>query len=57
MKEQKEIAETIKAVINTLNHVDVRGRDNMDRLLGSIITLERCAAQIQAQKETEAKKE
>ena len=52
-----EIISTLNAVINTLEQVTVNGKMNMDRLLGSIITLERCVAQIQSQKETEAKKE
>lgn len=52
-----EIVNTLYAVVNTLEQVTVNGKMNLDRLLGSIITLERCAAQIQAQKETEAKKE
>lgn len=47
-----DIVETIKAVINTLEQVTVSGKMNMDRLLGSIIALERCVAQAQAPKET-----
>jgi hypothetical protein len=34
------IEETVKAVINTLNQVEVSGRANLDRLLGSIVALE-----------------
>ncbi len=31
---------TIQDVINTLNQVEVRGKDNMDRMLGAIMALE-----------------
>ena len=31
---------TIQDIINTLNQVEVRGKDNMDRLLGAILALE-----------------
>lgn len=30
----------IKDIINTLNQVEVKGKDNMDRLLGAILALE-----------------
>ena len=33
-------AEKIESVIRTLNVVEVRGRQNMDRLLGCILALE-----------------
>lgn len=46
------VSETIKAVINTLNSVTVSGRDNMDRLLGSIIALEKVLARLEEQKST-----
>lgn len=36
-----ETKEMLKLVIRTLNSITVNGRDNMDMLLGSIITLER----------------
>ena len=52
-----EITNTLRAVINTLNTVSVTGRDNMDRLLGSILALERCVAQATAPKEPEAAKQ
>lgn len=41
------VAETLKAVVNTLNQVTVNGRMNMDRLLGSIIALEKVIATIE----------
>ena len=31
---------TLQIVINTLNQIEVKGKANMDRLLGAIITLE-----------------
>lgn len=40
-------ADTLKAVVNTLNQVTVNGRMNMDRLLGSIIALEKVIATIE----------
>ena len=30
----------LRSLINTLNQIDVRGKENMDRLLGCIQTLE-----------------
>ncbi len=30
----------LRSLISTLNQIDVRGKDNMDRLLGCIQTLE-----------------
>lgn len=37
--------ETLAKIINTLNNVETRGKENLDRLLGCIITLEQIAAQ------------
>ena len=45
--------DTVKAVINTLNQVEVRGKTNMDRLLGSIIALEKLLAALDKPEETE----
>lgn len=33
----------IRCVIATLNDIEVKGKDNMDKLLGSIMALERIA--------------
>lgn len=41
-----EIRGTIARIIYTINQVDVRGKDNMDKLLGCIQALERLAAQL-----------
>ena len=38
---KEETKKMIELVIRTLNSITVNGRDNMDMLLGSIITLER----------------
>lgn len=35
-----EYIQKLTAVINTLNHVEVKGRQNLDALLGSIQMLE-----------------
>ncbi len=44
MNEMNEIVAKLRNVIFTLGCVDcVRGRDNMDRMLGSILTLEKLA--------------
>ena len=36
---------TLQMVINTLNTIEVKGRENMNHLLGCIMTLERMMAQ------------
>ena len=42
----------IQDVINTLNNIEVKGKDNLDRLLGAIMALEAIqAAQNNAQEE------
>lgn len=38
--EQDKSIETIQMVINTLNHIEVHGRDNLSRLLGCIQKLD-----------------
>lgn len=42
-----DYAKEIRRVIQTLDNVEVRGRDNMDRLLGSVIHLEKVAADME----------
>lgn len=37
----------IRRVIATLDSVDVRGRENMDKLLGCMMTLDSIAAQLE----------
>lgn len=41
---------SIQDIINTLNMVEVKGKDNLDRLLGAIMALE---AVVAAQQNTE----
>lgn len=41
--------DTIQTVINTLNLVTVSGKQNMDRLLGSIMALEGVVKQMDAE--------
>lgn len=43
-----EAKDTIKNVINTLNTVEVKGRDNLNHLLGCILALEQVAGNIDA---------
>lgn len=38
----------LRRIIITLNDVEVKGKGNMDRLLGSVIHLERMASDTQA---------
>ena len=51
------VSETIKAVINTLNGVTVSGRENMNRLLGSIVALEQIVGSIESAAATSGKEE
>lgn len=39
--------QTIISVINTLNGVEVKGRNNMNKLLGAIMTLEQIVREAQ----------
>lgn len=50
-----EIIGKLKAIIFTLNNVDVRGKDNMDHLLGSILSLEGVAAKLTQLQEEQRK--
>ena len=43
----------IQDVINTLNMIDVRGKDNLDRMLGAILALEAILADQNKPKEDE----
>jgi hypothetical protein len=36
-----DIFKALEAVTNTLGNVEVKGRDNLDKLLGSIIMIEK----------------
>lgn len=45
--------EKLKAILGTLEKIDVRGRDNMDRMLGCILTLEQMIHELEEPKEGE----
>lgn len=47
----------IRLVISTLNDVEVKGKDNLDKLLGSISALESVVAVMEAPPATEEKEE
>ncbi len=47
----------IQYIINTLNQIEVKGKDNMDRLLGAIMALESMLQQQNKELEEKAKKE
>lgn len=38
---------TLQDIIRTLNQIEVKGKDNMDRLLGAIIALEQLLAAVE----------
>ena len=44
---------TIQDIIRTLNQIDVRGKDNMDKMLGAILALETILAEQNKPKEDE----
>lgn len=55
-----EIKQTIDRVIYTLNRIDVRGRDNLNSLLGCIQALDGASAklaELQVQASQESKEE
>lgn len=48
--------ETLQAVINTLNQVSVSGYENLNRLLGSIQTLDKLKNELKTQDEKKTDK-
>lgn len=50
-------ATIIRCVITTLNDIEVKGKDNLDKLLGSILTLEGMARIMEQPAPEEVKKE
>lgn len=42
----------IRSIINTLNQIEVKGKDNLDKLLGVILTLEMMIPESEESKET-----
>lgn len=49
----KETTRLIKMVISTLDSIEVKGRDNLDMLLGSINALESVAQILEVESTTE----
>ena len=47
----------IRCVIATLNDIEVKGKDNLDKLLGSIIALENVAQSIEQHTQEQVLKE
>lgn len=47
-------SDIIKAVIQTLNQIEVKGKHNLDMLLGCINALERTAKELEAETTKEA---
>ena len=44
-----EVKQTIINVLNTLNGIEVSGRQNLDRLLGSMVALEKVIDELSKQ--------
>ena len=49
-----ELTMSVRAVVTALDMVSVRGRENMDTVLGSIQTLDRVAAELAKRERAEA---
>ena len=45
-----EIIENLQYILNSLNAINVNGKDNLNYLLGSIMVLEKIKASLKAQK-------
>lgn len=45
--------QTLQIILNTLNQIEVKGKANLDRLLGAVIALERLMAENAEPKEEE----
>lgn len=53
----KEITENIQYVLNSLNTLQVSGKDNLNHLLGSMMLLEKIKASLNAQQLEQDKKD
>lgn len=51
------LATTLTNIANTLNCVEVKGRDNMNRLLGCILTIDRIISELKERPEAESETE
>lgn len=49
--------DTIKAIISTLNNIEVHGKNNLDMLLGCIMALEQIDAQMKQDTKEKSKEE
>lgn len=49
--------ELLQSIINTLNQIEVKGKDNLDKLLGVIMALEMMIAKSEETTETTAEGE
>lgn len=50
---EERMEEKLKAILGTLEKIDVRGRDNMDRMLGCMLTLEQMIHNLEKPEEGE----
>lgn len=51
MQQNENLATTVRAVIATLDLVEVKGRDNLDRVLGCINALDAVATALETAKD------
>jgi len=49
--------DTIKAIISTLNNIEVHGKNNLDMLLGCIMALEQMESQMEQEEKAKPKGE
>ena len=49
----EQIKTTLKIVVNTLNTVEVKGKDNINHMLGSIMTLEKVINEMNTETEVD----
>lgn len=53
MQQNKNLATTVRAVVATLDLVEVKGRDNLDRVLGCINALDAVVTALETAKDYE----
>ena len=51
MQQNKNLAVTVRAVMSTLDLVEVKGRDNLDRVLGCINALDAVVSALETAKD------
>ena len=57
LMEVRIMEDTIQKVINTLNTITVNGKQNLDRLLGCIMALERVLSEMHSKQAEDAESE